>query len=154
MISPADVVTDVCERNQMDEMEMGITKGIKQLIAEARDRIQTLTLDEAKAKLNGPNVTFIDIREPHELEADGAIPGAVHAPRGMLEFLADPASPYHKDVFSSGNELILYCASSGRSSLAAATLQDMGLSHVAHIDGGFKAWKQAGLPVEPLAKQK
>lgn len=91
---------------------MGITKGCKQLIADARDRIRTLTLDEAKARLNDPNVTFIDIREAHERENDGAIPSAFHAPRGMLEFLVDPASPAHNDVFSSGNEFVLYCASS------------------------------------------
>lgn len=133
---------------------MGITKDCKQLIAEARNRIRTLTLDEAKAKLNDPNVTFVDIREPHERENDGAIPSAFHAPRGMLEFLVDPASPAHNDVFSSGNEFVLYCASSGRSSLATATLHDMGLSPVAHIEGGFKAWKQAGLPVEQVASGK
>jgi len=133
---------------------MGITKNCKQLITEARARIRTLTLDEAKAKLDDPNVTFIDIREAHERENDGAIPSAIHAPRGMLEFFVDPASPAHKDIFSSDNEFVLYCASSGRSSLAAATLQDMGLSQVAHIEGGFKAWKQAGFPVEQVANRK
>lgn len=131
---------------------MSITKGYKQLIADARARIRSLSIDEAKAKLQASNVTFIDIRDTHERENDGAIPGAFHAPRGMLEFMVDPDSPYFKDVFGSGNEFVLYCASSGRSSLATATLQDMGLSPVAHIDGGFKAWKEAGLPVEKVSK--
>lgn len=137
-----------------NEKKMAITKGYDQLIAEARDKIRTLSLDEAKAKFNDPNVAFIDIRDARELERDGTIPGAFHAPRGMLEFWVDPASPYYKDIFGSGKELILYCASAWRSSLATATLQDMGLSNVAHIDGGFKAWKQAGLPVEQVASRK
>lgn len=127
---------------------MAITKGIKQLVAEARARIRTLSLEEAKAKLEDPNVTFVDIREAGELEQGGTIPGAFHAPRGMLEFWADPSSPAYKDIFGSGKEFVFFCASSGRSSLATAALQDMGLSPVAHIDGGFKAWKDAGLPVK------
>lgn len=133
---------------------MTITKGYKQLITEARARIRTLSLDEAKAKFNDPSVAFIDIRDARELERDGTIPGAFHAPRGMLEFWADPASPYYKDIFGSGKELVLYCASAWRSSLATATLQDMGLSPVMHIEGGFKAWKEAGLPVDQLSERK
>lgn len=132
---------------------MTVTKGYKQLIAEARSRIRTLTLDQAKAKFNDPNVAFIDIRDARELERDGKIPGAFHAPRGMLEFWADPDSPYYKDIFGSGKELVLYCASAWRSSLATATLQDMGLSPVTHIEGGFKAWKEAGLPVEQISQR-
>jgi len=133
---------------------MTITKGYQQLITEARARIRTLSLDEAKAKFKDPNITFIDIRDARELERDGKIPGAFHAPRGMLEFWADPASPYYKDVFGSGKELVLYCASAWRSSLATATLQDMGLSPVMHIEGGFKAWKEASLPVEQVSERK
>lgn len=126
---------------------MPIAKGYKQLIAEARESIRTLTLDEAKAKFGDPNVVFVDIRDVRELEREGMIPGAFHAPRGMLEFWVDPESPYHKDIFSSGKEFVLYCQSAWRSSLATATLQDMGLAPVCHIEGGFKAWKEAGLPV-------
>ncbi|AGK57257.1 Rhodanese domain-containing protein [Hyphomicrobium denitrificans 1NES1] len=133
---------------------MPITKGYKQLITEARVRIRTLTLDEAKAKFEDPNVSFIDIRDARELERDGMIPGAFHAPRGMLEFWVDPDSPYYKGIFGSGKEFVLYCASAWRSSLATATLQDMGLSPVMHIEGGFKAWKEAGLPVEQPSKPK
>lgn len=126
---------------------MMITKGYKQLIAEARTKVRTLTLEEAKARLADPNVVFVDIRDVRELEREGMIPGAFHAPRGMLEFWVDPESPYYKDIFGSGKEFILYCASAWRSSLATVTLQDMGLIPVSHVEGGFKAWKEAGLPV-------
>jgi rhodanese-related sulfurtransferase len=126
---------------------MPITKGYRQLIEEATRRIRTLTLDEAKARFGKPDVVFVDIRDVRELEREGMIPGAFHAPRGMLEFWVDPASPYFKEIFGSGKEFVLYCASAWRSSLATAALQDMGLAPVCHIEGGFKAWKQAGLPV-------
>ncbi len=125
---------------------MTITKGYKQLIAEAREKIRTLSTEEAMVKLNDPNVVFVDIRDVRELEREGMIPNAFHAPRGMLEFWVDPESPYHKEVFSSGKEFILYCQSAWRSSLATLALQEMGLSPVCHIEGGFKAWKEAGLP--------
>ena len=126
---------------------MPITKGYKQLIAEARAKIDTLTLDAAKAKYGDPNVVFVDIRDVREIEREGMIPGAFHAPRGMLEFWVDPESPYHKEIFGSGKEFILYCASAWRSSLATAALHDMGLHPVCHIEGGFKAWKEASLPI-------
>jgi rhodanese-related sulfurtransferase len=125
---------------------MTITKGYKQLIAEAREKIRTLSTEEAMAKLNDPNVVFVDIRDVRELEREGMIPNAFHAPRGMLEFWVDPESPYHKEIFSSGKEFILYCQSAWRSSLATLALQEMGLSPVCHIEGGYKAWKEAGLP--------
>lgn len=130
---------------------MPITKGYKDLIKEARERITTLSLDEAKAKLESPDTVFVDIRDVRELEREGLIPGAYHAPRGMLEFWVDPESPYHKTIFAEDKDFVLYCASAWRSSLATATLQDMGLTRVSHIDGGFKAWKEAGLPVAEKA---
>lgn len=125
---------------------MPITKGFRQLVSEAHARVRTLTLEEAQARLDSPEVVFVDIRDVRELEREGMIPGAFHAPRGMLEFWVDPDSPYYKDIFGSGKEFILYCGSAWRSSLAAATLQDMGLESVSHVGGGFKAWKEAGLP--------
>jgi len=133
---------------------MPITKGYQQLISEARARVRTLSLDEAKARHGKADVVFVDIRDVRELEREGMIPGAFHAPRGMLEFWVDPQSPYFKEIFGSGKEFVLYCASAWRSSLATAALQDMGLAPVCHIEGGFKAWKEAGLPVEsrPAAK--
>ncbi len=124
---------------------MTITKGYKQLIAEAREKIRTISIEEAVAKLADPNVVFVDIRDVRELEREGMIPNAFHAPRGMLEFWVDPESPYHKEVFSSGKEFVLYCQSAWRSSLATLALQEMGLTPVCHIEGGFKAWKEAGL---------
>ena len=127
---------------------MAITKGCKQLVAEARERIRTLSLDEARALLDDPQVQFVDIRDVRELEREGSIPGALHAPRGMLEFWVDPDSPYYREAFGSGKTFVLFCQSAWRSSLATAALQDMGLQPVTHIEGGFKAWKEAGLPVE------
>ena len=130
---------------------MPITKGIKDLIAEARERITTLSLAEAKAKLDSPDTIFVDIRDIRELEREGMIPNALHAPRGMLEFWVDPESPYHKPIFAEDKAFVLYCASAWRSSLATAALVDMGLTRVSHIEGGFKAWKEAGLPVAEKA---
>ena len=125
---------------------MTIIKGYRKLIAEAQAKIRTLTLEEARDKFGDPNVVFVDIRDIRELEREGMIPGAFHAPRGMLEFWVDPESPYYKEIFGSGKEFVLYCQSAWRSSLATAALQDMGLTPVCHVDGGFKAWKEAGLP--------
>lgn len=126
-------------------------KGYKQLIAEANAAVETIPVADALQQLHTADVAFIDIRDLPELERDGKIPGAVHASRGMLEFLADPESPYHKDIFASGKKLILYCASGGRSALAAQRLQEMGLDSVAHVSGGMKAWKEADGPVETVS---
>jgi rhodanese-related sulfurtransferase len=123
-------------------------KGFKQLVAEANSRIRTWTVADAVAALGNDGVAFVDIREPDEIAREGMIPGAEAAPRGLLEFHADPESANHKPVFASGRTLLLYCASAGRSALAAQTLQDMGLDNVAHIAGGFKAWVAAGGPVQ------
>jgi len=123
-------------------------KGIKQLVAEAEAEIETLTVDEAKALVGDPGATLVDLRDVRELERDGAIPGAFHAPRGMLEFWVDPDSPYFKPVFGSGNKFVFFCAAGLRSALATQQVQRMGLEPVAHIAGGFGAWKQAGGPVQ------
>ena len=124
-----------------------ITKGIEALVAEANAEIETLSVDKAKAQLNRPGVTFVDVRDIRELWRDGAVPGAFHAPRGMLEFWVDPASPYHKETFASGDKFVFFCAAGLRSALATVAVQRMGLSPVAHIAGGFAAWKEAGGPV-------
>jgi len=97
--------------------------------------------------LNDENIIFVDIRDVRELEREGMIPNAFHAPRGMLEFWVDPASPYYKPVFGEGKRLVLYCASAWRSALAAETLQKMGVPSISHLEGGFSAWKKAELPV-------
>jgi rhodanese-related sulfurtransferase len=127
---------------------MDLKRGHKQLIDDALARIETLSISDAQKKLGDPNVVFVDIREAKELEREGVIPGAFHAPRGMLEFWVDPKSPYHKEVFGSGKHFVLYCQSAWRSALATATLIDMGMPSVSHIEGGFSAWKAAGGPVE------
>ena len=126
---------------------MPLTKGCKQLVEEANGRIRRLSVADALQKRDDPNVVFVDIRDVRELERDGMIPGAFHAPRGMLEFWVDPDSPYYKDIFGSGKELVFYCASAWRSALATAAMQDMGLAPVCHLEGGFSAWKKAGGPV-------
>jgi rhodanese-related sulfurtransferase len=124
------------------------TKKASDLVAEAKSKIENLGVDEFdKERTDGALV--VDIRDAPELEASGHIPGSVHVPRGMLEFRADPSSPYHQDGLDPDRRIILHCASGGRSALAAATLKDMGYTDVAHLDGGFKAWSEAGRPVDP-----
>jgi len=127
-----------------------ITRGYKQLVAEASSAIETIPAAEAMKHLHADDVVFIDVRDLPELERDGKIPGAVHASRGSLEFYADPESPVHKEVFASGKKLILYCATGLRSALATQRLQEMGLHRVAHIGGGMKAWKAANGLVEAV----
>ncbi|MEQ8823890.1 MAG: rhodanese-like domain-containing protein [Filomicrobium sp.] len=132
---------------------MAVKIGVKQLVAEASKRIETVEPDAAQSLLNDPDTVFVDIRDVRELEREGMIPGAFHAPRGMLEFWVDPESPYHKDVFSSGKRFVLYCQSSWRSALATATLVDMGLERVCHVGGGFAAWKKSGAPTAERASK-
>lgn len=130
-------------------------KGYKALLEEANAEIEALDPKEAARLLEDENTVFVDIRDVRELNREGRMPGAIHCPRGMLEFWVDPESPYHKDVFSSGKSFVFFCAAGWRSALATKTVQDMGLSPVKHIEGGFGAWKEAGLPVEePAPKQK
>jgi len=123
---------------------MALKRGCKQLVQDATARIRTVPTAEALALHAKGEVVFVDIRDPRELERDGMIPGAFHAPRGMLEFWVDPDSPYYKEIFGSGKSFIFYCASAWRSALATATVQDMGLEPVAQLEGGFTAWKKAG----------
>lgn len=117
------------------------------LVKEAKQQIENLTPAEVKEESDKGNVTIIDIRESEELKQNGKIPGSFHAPRGMLEFYADSSLPYHKPEFNKDNRIILHCASGGRSALATKTLKEMGYENVGHLDGGFKAWKEAGMPV-------
>lgn len=119
-----------------------------EMVKAAKQEIENLTPQQALDEINKGNVTIIDIRETDEIKQTGKIAGSVNAPRGMLEFYADPSLPYHKAAFDKGKRIILYCASSGRSALAVKTLKEMGYPNVAHIDGGLKAWKEVGLPVE------
>ncbi|MGH9022192.1 MAG: rhodanese-like domain-containing protein [Acidimicrobiia bacterium] len=123
-------------------------KTVSELVTEAKARIDNLTVDDVAAELEGGEVLLVDLREPEELAATGRIPGAHHVPRGMLEFRADPASPYHQEPFGPDRRVILHCAAGGRSALAVLALQELGYSNVAHLEGGYTAWKQAGRPTE------
>lgn len=123
-------------------------KSAKELVGQANSRVKTITASDAMSLLNDPDTVFVDLRDSSELLRDGKIPGAVHVSRGMLEFALDPTLPYHNSVFSSGKNILFYCASGGRSALAADTAQSMGLARVSHLGGGFKGWREANGPVD------
>jgi rhodanese-related sulfurtransferase len=132
---------------------MKLKKGFRQMVDEAKSRITSLSLDDAKQRLGKDGVVFVDLRDVRELEREGVIPGAFHCPRGMLEFWLDPESPYHKTIFATGKEFVFFCNGAWRSALAADTAQQMGLEGVSELEGGFTAWKNAGLPVAERAKK-
>ncbi|MDE0150293.1 MAG: rhodanese-like domain-containing protein [Rhodospirillaceae bacterium] len=136
---------------------MPVTKGIKALVEEAYARVETWTVEDAIARFGDDSIQLVDIRDIRELWREGTVPSAVHAPRGMLEFWVDPDSPYHREVFATDRKLVFYCAAGWRSALAGKAMLEMGLTNVAHIDGGFTGWKKAGGPVEekpqPAPKQ-
>ena len=132
---------------------MPITKGFRALVDEAMAQVTTYNVDQVRQRLDDPALQLVDIRDARELEREGTLPGAINAPRGMLEFWVDPASPYFKPVFADeSKEFILFCGAGWRSALAAKALKDMGMTNVAHIDGGFAAWKQQGAPLQTLAE--
>ncbi|MDO9195753.1 rhodanese-like domain-containing protein [Rhodoferax sp.] len=134
---------------------MPITKGYQQLVSEAMAVVRTYSVPQTLARLNDPRTQIVDIRDVRELEREGTVPGALLAPRGMLEFWVDPASPYYKPVFGDeSREFILFCGAGWRSALAAKALQDMGMTNVAHIDGGFAEWVKQGAPTETLEAHK
>jgi rhodanese-related sulfurtransferase len=124
-----------------------MARTVQQLVAEAKGQIRNLSVDEVARQLETNDLTLVDIREPDEVARDGHVPGAVLAPRGMLEFWADPESPYHRAELSPAAPTVVYCASGGRSALATVALRDLGYSDVAHLDGGLKAWIEQGRPV-------
>ena len=126
---------------------------VKQLVNNALQEIETISPAQAAERLDDDNTVFVDIRDIRELYRGGKIPGALHAPRGMLEFWVDPESEYHRDIFSSGKSFVLYCAKSHRSALATLALQNMGLNPVCHIDGGFEAWSQANFASETVTSK-
>ena len=120
------------------------------LVEEAMKQIQNLSAEDLQAELDdsGNAVTVVDIRDNRELFLKGKIPGAISAPRGMLEFWVDPASEYHREAFEPSKRYVLYCAMGGRSALAAKTMQDMGYTDVAHLEPGFDGWEAAGFDIE------
>ena len=134
---------------------MPITKGFRQLVDEATAQITTYSVAQVRERLHDPKAQIVDIRDVRELEREGTVPGALLAPRGMLEFWVDPASPYYKPVFGDeGKEFILFCGAGWRSALAAKALKDMGMTNVAHIDGGFAEWVKQAAPTETLEAHK
>ena len=134
---------------------MPIIKGFQVLVDEAMAQVTTHSVADVQARLSDPTLQIVDIRDPRELEREGTLPGALLAPRGMLEFWVDPASPYFKPVFADeGKQFILFCGAGWRSALAAKTLQDMGMTNVAHMDGGFTAWKKAAAPIVTMEQHK
>ena len=132
---------------------MPITKTSRQLVEEATAQITTYTVAQVRERLGAdPRLQVVDIRDVRELEREGTVPGALHAPRGMLEFWVDPESPYFKPVFGDDTkEFVLFCGAGWRSALATQALQDMGMTNVAHIDGGFGEWAKQSAPTETLA---
>jgi rhodanese-related sulfurtransferase len=133
---------------------MPITKGFKALVDEAMAQVTTYSVAEVQARLNDPKVQIVDIRDIRELD-QGTVVGSFHAPRGMLEFWVDPESPYFKKIFADeSKEFVLFCGAGWRSALATKALQDMGMTNVAHIDGGYAKWLKQGAPTETLEQQK
>lgn len=129
-------------------MTQNITRGIKAMVDEANAQIETMTAKQVMDAAVSGDVVIVDIRDPREMERDGRIPGAFACTRGMLEFWIDPQSPYAKPAFQQDKKYIFHCAGGMRSALAAKTADDMGLKPVAHMGGGFAAWKEAGGAVE------
>jgi len=123
-------------------------RSVKEMVAEAKAETTSYDVAEARAKHEAGDILLVDIRDPRELARDGRIPGAMHAPRGMLEFWVDPASPYHKEALATEKPVVLFCASSWRSALSAKTLKDMGMDNIAEMEGGFSAWRDAGAPID------
>jgi rhodanese-related sulfurtransferase len=149
---PVPAARAILAVNQHEESDM---KRIKDMVAEANAVVTHAPAEEMTALHSQDGVTFVDLRDPRELERDGMIPGAFHCPRGMLEFWIDPESPYAKPQFQTGNRFVFYCASGWRSALSARTAQEMGLENVSHITDGFGGWKKAGGPVaeKPARKE-
>jgi rhodanese-related sulfurtransferase len=132
-------------------MAQTITRGYKAMVADANAAIETVPAKDAVSLHGRDDVVLVDLRDPREREREGRLPGAFHCTRGMLEFWIDPESPYHKPVFAEDKRFVFFCAGGMRSALAAATAKEMGLKPVAHIEGGFGAWREAGGPVEKVA---
>lgn len=122
--------------------------GYKELVAQAEAEVETLAVEQVRSMLDDPGVVVVDVRDVRELWREGKVPGAIHAPRGMLEFWVDPQSPYYRDVFAPGKRFVFYCSKGWRSALATQAVQRMGLAPVAHLGGGFTAWVEAGAPIE------
>lgn len=138
----------IYSQNEREGAQMSVKKTVKMLVADAKSQTNAISPTEAYDLQRAGDAVLIDIRDIRELDRSGRVEGAFHAPRGMLEFWADPHSPYHKEIFATKGALVMFCASSWRSALAAKTLQDMGMDNIWDMDGGFTAWKAANLPIK------
>ncbi|MCB1684143.1 MAG: rhodanese-like domain-containing protein [Pseudomonadales bacterium] len=126
-------------------------RNIFETIEEHKKQIENLSIDEFVAETQqNTDALVLDLRELQERVDLGTIPGSIHVPRGMLEFWADPASPYYRDYFQEDRRTILFCAGGGRSVFAVLALRDMGFKNVAHIETGFSGWKKAGREIEDV----
>lgn len=134
-------------------MALNITRSVKQMVAEANEHVEEISISDAKELIGRDDVLFIDIRDIREVAKTGRISGARHVPRGMLEMWIDPDTPYHRDFFAEDRKFIFYCAGAWRSALAAKTAHDMGLAPVAHLEGGIKAWMEADGEIDPPKPQ-
>jgi rhodanese-related sulfurtransferase len=123
-------------------------RSVDGMVEAAKARIETMPVAAARAAAEAGQILLVDIRDIRELDRDGRIPGAFHAPRGLLEFWIDPASKYHKPALATDRKLVLFCAAAARSALAVAALADMGVENIAELDGGFTGWRDSGGPVE------
>ena len=130
-------------------MTLNIKHSVKQMVADANKEVEEISITDARLLIGQENVLFIEIRDIREVAKTGRIVGARHVPRGMLEMWIDPDTPYHRSFFADEKKFIFYCAGAWRSALAAKTAQDMGLTPVAHLEGGMTAWIEAGAPIEP-----
>lgn len=140
---------DTSGMSEPQEQSQPVTKAWD-MVAQAKANLQNLSPEQLKAEVDGGETVVVDIRDHRELYLKGKIPGAVHAPRGMLEFWIDPASEYYREVFEPSKRYVLYCAGGGRSALAAKTMQDMGYGDVDHLEPGFGGWESAGYDVEDI----
>lgn len=130
-------------------MALNITRTVIQMVSEANEQVEEISVGNALRLVKQENILFIDVRDIREVAKTGRVLGARHVPRGMLEMWIDPETPYHREFFAEDRKFIFYCASAWRSALAAKTAQDMGLTPVAHLEGGINAWIDAGGPIEP-----
>ena len=130
-------------------MALNITRTVIQMVSEANEQVEGISVANALRLVKQENILFIDVRDIREVAKTGRVLGARHVPRGMLEMWIDPETPYHREFFAEDRKFIFYCASAWRSALAAKTAQDMGLTPVAHLEGGINAWIDAGGPIEP-----
>ena len=135
-------------------MTLNIKHSVKQMVADANKEVEEISITDARLLIGQENVLFIDIRDIREVAKTGRIVGARHVPRGMLEMWIDPDTPYHRSFLADEKKFIFYCAGAWRSALAAKTAQDMGLTPVAHLEGGMTAWIEAGAPIEPPKDRK